>query len=205
MSIGNGVLWRSSVFLDPTATHLRRLALVSSWNDDRHFAECRAWQSLGEICVYERPMQLVVAVIGQSRDGKRHGPWTKAYRHPVNRGIRFRRKSGTEGFKASWEQIWRENYDDIGTDEWYQQMIKDGVIQDYFFKIDIPVPESKARKDIVNLAASALSKVYGTDKLPPKQLSTCDWPTPCWFRNNCHCLDQEPSGRFGFVRIDQAG
>jgi hypothetical protein len=202
ISIGGGVLWRSSVLLDPTGTYLRRLALVSNWNDDRHFAECRTWQSLGEICTYSLPMQLVVAVIGSSRDGKRHGPWTKAYRHPVNRGIRFRNKSNPEtGFKQSWTKIWREDFDDIETETWFQQMVKDGVIADYFFKIDIPVPEAKARKGIVDLAAERLDEIYSANELPPKQLSTCDHPVPCCHRGHCHKGDP-PSGRYGFVKID---
>ncbi len=202
VSLGNGTIWRSSALLDPSGTHLRRLALVSSWNNDRQLSETRGWQALGEVCVYSLPMQLVIAVIGSSRNGKRSSPWTRAFRHPVNKGIRFRRKGNPkEGFKSSWQEIWREDYSDISTDSWYSQMIKDGIIQDYLFKLDIQIPEREARKKIVDLAERQLENLYRMKELPPQQFSTCDWPIPCLFRNNCHS-GVEPSGRYGFVRID---
>ena len=203
--LGDGPIWRSAAMLDPSGTYLRRIALVSNWGDDRHWGECRGWFSMGEIVAYSLPMQLVVAVIGQSRSGKRHSPFTRAYRHPVNKGIRFRRKGGQgEGFKSSWQQIWREDFDEISTESWLQSMLTDLVLEDHLFKIDIPLPTKEAQKRIRDLAAKKLDEIENADILPDQQFSTCDWPQVCHFRSNCHS-GVEPSGRFGFVKIDQIG
>ena len=201
--LGDGPTWRSAAYLSPAGDYLRRLAIVSSWNDDRHFAECRGWFSMGEICAYSMPMQMVVAVVGPSRSGKRHSPFTRAYRHPVNKGIRFRRKGGQgEGFKSSWVQIWREDFDEISTESWLQSMITDAVLPDHLFKIDIPLPTQEVQRKFRDLAAKKLEEIETANILPDQQLSTCDHPHPCVFRNPCHS-GAEPSGRFGFVRVDQ--
>src|ERR1700677_1053693 len=39
VQIGEGPIWRSAAFLSPSGTSLRRVVLVTGWNDDRHFSE----------------------------------------------------------------------------------------------------------------------------------------------------------------------
>lgn len=201
--LGDGTTWHSAAYLSPSGDYLRRIALVSNWGEDRHFQECRAWFSLGEMAAYNLPMQLVVAVIGQSRSGKRHSPFTRAYRHPVNKGVRFRRKGGQgEGFKSSWIQIWREDFDEISTESWLQSMLTDSVLQDHLFKIDIPLPTKEAQRKIRDLANKKLDEIENANILPDQQFSTCDFPVACVFRNNCHA-NQPPSGKSGFVPVNQ--
>jgi len=179
--------WRSSCFLSPDGSHLRRIVLVTSWSDDRHYSECRSWFSLGEVCAYGLPMQQVVIVLGQNRNGKRHSPWAKGLRHPANKKLRFRKKNDvSEGFKNTWLQVWREDFDDISTHDWLQAMLADGVLQDVCFNVDIPVPEKSARQAILDMAARKLEKVQNLDSLPDPQLTGCDWPRPCIFRVPCH-------------------
>ena len=81
-------------------------------------------------------------------------------------------------------------------------MHEDGVLADSCFVVDIPVPDQPARDKIVELASKRLEQIYKLKALPPQQLSTCDWPSPCLFRSNCH-RDEQPSGRYGFVQIEQ--
>jgi hypothetical protein len=202
VDLGKGPLWHSGAFLAPSGNFLRRVALVSSWNDDRHFSECRAWSSLGEVCAYSLPMQLVVAVIGQNKGGKRHSYWTRGLRHPANKTLRFRKKNdlGTP-FKSTYLETWREDHDEITTKEWLEGMLQDGVLTDVLLKVDIPVPTAEARQRIVDLATRRLEEIQNLDKLPEQQLSTCDWPKVCAHRNHCHA-GEEPSGRYGFVRVD---
>jgi hypothetical protein len=146
-------------------------------------------------------MQMAVCVIGQRRDGRNHGYWTRAFQHPVSKQIRFRRKHNpSEGFKSSWEQIWREDYDTISTVTWLESMLSDGVLSDVCFVIDLPVPEPKARQSIVDLAVRRLEQIWTTKELPEPNLSTCFWPTRCPFVSPCHS-GQMPSGRFGFAQI----
>jgi hypothetical protein len=151
------------------------------------------------------PMKIAVVLVGSHREGRYHSHWGKAVLHPVSKKLRFRRKSGKgEGFKESWVPIWREDRDEISTQTWLQSMLDDGILQDSMFVVDLPVPESKARKEIVQLAMKRLDQINSSETLPPQQLSTCFWPVPCIFRSPCLKGD-EPSGRYGFVRVDQIG
>ena len=201
--LGDGPTWSSAAYLDPSGTHLRRIAIVSNWGDDRHFGECRGWFSMGEMVAYNLPMQLVVAVIGQSRSGKRHSPFTKGLLHPVNKRLRFKKKADKDTpFKASWLPVWREDHDEISTESWLQSMLTDLVLEDHLFKVDIPLPTKEAQRKIRDLAAKKLEEIETADILPDQQMSTCDHPYPCLFRNNCHS-GNAPSGKYGFVRVDQ--
>lgn len=201
--LGDGPTWHSAAFLAPDGSHLRRVCLVSGWSDDRHFSEARSWFSLGEVCAYNLPMKQAVVVLGAHRDGKRHGHWSKAVLHPVNKKLRFRKRTEiSSGFKDSWVPIFREDRDEILTSTWLQSMLDDGVLQDSLFTVDIPVPNKEARQRILDLTSRKLERVLKMKALPEQNLSTCDFPVPCSFRSNCH-KNEEPSGRFGFVRIDQ--
>lgn len=193
-------LWKPSCYLSPDGLHLRRIVLVSSWNDNRHYSECRSWQSLGAVCAYGLPMQMVIVVLGQNRSGKRHSPWTKGLRHPVNKKLRFRKKNDvSEGFKSTWLPVWREDFDDISTHDWLQAMLDDGVLQDVCFPVDIPVPEKAARQRILDMAARKLEKIQNLDSLPDPQLTGCDWPVPCLFRTPCHAGREPQKGIFKIV------
>ncbi len=202
--IGNdGPVWRSGAYLAPSGTHLRRVVLVSNWNNDRHYSQCRSWESLGEVCVYGVPMKMAVVVLGQNRGGKRHSPWAKGLRHPGNRKLRFRKKnSKSEPFKSSWTEVWREDYDDISTHDWLQAMLEDGVLQDVCFNVDLAVPEKNARQRIMDLAARKLERLEGMKELPEMQLTGCDWPRPCIFRGPCH-KGEEPTKRFYLTKINE--
>jgi len=199
--LGDGPTWRPASLVDPTGTYLRRIALVSNWGDDRHFGECRGWFGMGEICALEMPMQLVVAIVGQSRGGKRHSPFSKGLLHPVNKRLKFRKKNNPhEPFKASWNMVWREDHDEISTSSWLESMTSDLVLQDHLFKIDIPLPTKEVQKRIRDLAAKKLDEIESANILPDQQLSTCDHPYPCLFRNPCHA-SKEPSQKYGFVPV----
>ena len=199
--LASGITWRSKAYLSPDGSHLRRIAFVSSWSDDRHYSEARGWRSLAEICVYGLPMQQVVCVVGQSRSGKRHSWWTHGLRHPENKKLRFRKRNQIEEpFKATWREVWREDFDDITTQEWLQAMLEDDVLKDCCFNVSVPVPEKTARQQIVDLAARKLEIIGKMEAKPDQNLSTCDWPTPCPFRTPCH-RQESPSKKYGLVQI----
>ena len=189
--------WRPSCFLSPDGTHLRRIVLVSNWNDDRHYAEARSWLSLGEVCAYGLPMQQVVVVLGQTRNGKRHSAWTKGLLHPRNKQLRFRKKHDvSQPFKDSWQPVWREDFDDISTHEWLEAMLQDGVLQDLCFRVDIPVPEKAARQQVLDMAARKLDRLAALEDLPDSQFTGCNWPRPCVFRMPCHAGREPQKGSF---------
>ena len=196
--------WRSGCFISPDGAKLRRLTLVTSWDDNRHYATCRSWECLGEVCHFNLPLQMVVIVLGAHRDGRFHSYWSHGLRHPSgNKTIRFRRRNKIgEGFKETWREIWRQDFDDISTHDWLEGMLQDGVLQDLCRRVDIAVPSKEQRERIVDLAQRKLAIINATKELPMQNLSTCDWPSPCFLRSPCHAL-QEPSPAYGFVRIQQ--
>jgi hypothetical protein len=125
-------------------------------------------------------------------------------RHPANKKLRFRKKHDVAtGFKSSWLQVWREDYDDISTHDWLQAMLEDGVLQDVCFNVEISVPEKTARQHIIDLAARKLEKIQDLDSLPDQNLSTCDWPVACAFRSDCHAGRGPNKGMFKTANSEQ--
>ena len=142
-------------------------------------------------------MQMAVIVLGQSRGGKRHGPWARALRHPANKKLRFRKKHAvSEGFKNTWLDVWREDYDDISTQDWLQGMLNDGVLQDVCFMVEIPVPGEVARQKVLDMGTRKLETLENMKELPDPQLTGCDWPQPCAFRTPCHGGREPQKGVF---------
>src|SRR5512146_169108 len=86
-------VWTPGCLISPDNAFLRRFVLASSWSDDRRLGEVNSWRTMGDIAHYEMPMQLVVAVVGPVRDGKRHSYFSKGLLHPKNGKLRFRKKS----------------------------------------------------------------------------------------------------------------
>jgi hypothetical protein len=189
--------WEPSCFLSPDGLHLRRIVFASSWNDDRHYSVCRSWPSLGPVSYYKMPMQIAVVILGQHRGGKYFSSWSRGLLHPMNKKLRFRKKRDiAAGFKASWEEVWREDHAEISTEQWLQAMLEDGALADACFSVDIAVPEKPARDRIVDMAKRKLDRVAALTELPDPQLTGCDWPAPCIFRDPCHAGREPREGLF---------
>ena len=199
--------WTSGCYMSPKGDILRRIVLVSHWSDERHYSECRNWYTQGEIAAYKLPMQIIVAVLGPARNGRRHGPWTMGYRHPLNKQLRFRRRragSRSEGnvFNSSWEQVFREDHDEISREIWLQSMLTDDVLRDVLLRVDVPIPQASHLQRIRQMAARKLDLVDMMKQKPEANLSTCDYPIPCVFRNCCHVIpERDPSPKNGFVLL----
>lgn len=199
--------WTSECFLSPDGLNLRRIVLVSHWSDQRHYAECKSWYTLGEMVHYKLPMQMVVLVIGQERNGKRHTPWTQGFLHPQNHQLRFRKRSkgyreAGNVFNDKWEKIWREDHDEISGEKWLQAMLTDDILRDVCFKVDVPLPEELMCQKIRDMAARKLERLQNMKELPESQLTGCDWPIPCLFRRCCGSVpERKPSEKLGFVRL----
>lgn len=205
VDLPGGQTWHSGAFLSPGGSKLRRVAIASSWNDDKHYDFARSWFSLGESAVRGLPLQQATIILGAHREGRFYGAWSKAMMHPVSKQIKFRKKNDpATPFKASWKAVFREDYDNVSTETWMNAMLGDGVLQDVALNIEIPVPGRDVQDQIVDLAARRLDKIWRMKELPDPNLSTCFWPTRCEFIGPCHKGDS-PSGRYGFVRVDQIG
>jgi hypothetical protein len=198
-----GHLWHSGAFLDPSGDHLRRIALVSSWSDERHYSELRSWYSLGEVAAYRVPMKVVVLNVGQHRDGRRHGPFTKGFLHPQNFKLRFRKKQKVthETFSDRWEKVWREDRGEISTEEWLEAMLGDDILRDVCFVIDLPTPSPPHHLRIGDMAARKLDRLMTMTKRPEASMSVCDRPA-CSFKGCCWSEQQyEPGTKTGFVPV----
>jgi hypothetical protein len=195
-------VWTPDCYLSPDGNTLRRIVLVSNWSDSRHYSECRSWYSLGEMAHYELPMQLVVCIIGQQRNGRRSSPWTTGFLHPQNHVLRFRKKSRStsEVFNDKWEKVYREDHDEIPRETWLESMLRDDVLAEVAFRVDIPLPDRPHLLRIRQTTERKLDALYAMKEKPEIQYSTCDWPVPCVFKRCCHVLpEQEPSEKNGFV------
>ena len=196
--------WQSDCYLSPDGSTLRRVILVSHWNDERHYSECRSWYSLGEIAAYELPMQMAVFVIGQLRDGKRSSPWTTGFLHPSgNHVLRFRKKSKStsEVFSEKWQKIYREDHAEISREAWIESMLKDDVLPEVAFPIHLPVPPDLPLRRIRDMMKTKLERLNTLTVTPEASLSVCEWPVKCEFLKLCHTLpEREPQARYGFDR-----
>jgi hypothetical protein len=202
-----GHLWHSGAFLDPSGTYLRRLSLVSSWNDERHYSEMRSWYSLGEVAAYNLPMKVVVLVLGQHRDGRRHGPFSKGFLHPQNKKLRFRKRAAvtSEVFSDKWAKVWREERDEITTKTWLEAMLEDDILRDVCFVEDLPIPPKVQLERIRDMAARKLDRLAGMKAKPEASMSVCDRPA-CQFKGCCWSEKlYEPSGKSGFVLVQKIG
>lgn len=186
--------WEASAYLNPTGTRLRRFVLVDRWSDERAIAEEHDWRSL-ESAIYGIPMDLIVVVLGQNREGRRHGPLCKGWTHPVAKNLRFRKRDGT-GFDSNWKQEFRENAD-FSREEWLEAITEDGILTECVFVHEVPFSPYTA--EIRALAESKMD-AFAVRTLPAQQLSACfNVVHPCPFRTCCPYFEQ-PSVGAGFVR-----
>ena len=203
--------WTSAAYLSPDGSYLRRIALVSHWSDERQCGESRAWFTLGEIEAYRLPMQIAVLVLGQQRNGRRTGsPWCSGFLHPRNHELRFRKRSKgtrTDGnvFNDKWEKILREDHAEISRETWLESMLRDDVLPDVCFKVDVEIPTEKQLQRIREMRDRKLEKIAALTEKPEANLSTCDFPVPCEFKRCCHAaVEREPSEKIGYLRIQAA-
>jgi hypothetical protein len=186
--------WYPESYLAPTG--LRRVVLVDHWSDKRAEAESFDWRSL-EAAIYGLPMTLVVVVLGASRDGRRHGPLSKGFIHPVSQQLRFRKRDQTD-FGATWGPLFRENFKGERED-WIEQLTEDRVLEECLILHEVPAPEHSDK--IRDLASSKLDRLAGTSELPEPQVSRCHDPLrKCPFNSTCPYF-RMPSEGNGFISI----
>lgn len=197
--------WNPDCFISPDGNYLRRVLVVSNWSDERHSSEFRSWHTLGNIAHLKLPMQLVVCIIGQMRDGLRpSSPWASGFQHPTNHQLRFRKKSRSQSevFSEKWEKIYREDHDEITREDWLEAMLKDDVLREVCFREDIPIPPTPHLQRVRDMASKKLERLYALKETPEANLSGCDWPVACPFRRLCHTLpEKEPEEKYGFIAL----
>jgi hypothetical protein len=197
-AIGNHT-WEASCLAQGKEGRLVRVVLVDHWGEDRLLAEARNWYTVGEVAVYDVPMDVHVIALGASRGGKRYSAWSKGLLHPRNRKVRFKKQANkAEGFKDSWIPVWREEHDQIDRRDWLKGMEDDDVIRDLTTKFSVQ-PLSPFRRmealDTIRRKADVLAQL---SKLPDPSYSACDWPRPCPFRSVCFAPVTTSPPQLGF-------
>jgi hypothetical protein len=193
VKLPDGSTWEPASFLSQSEGHLRRLVLCGRWDAYRMIQEEHDWRTL-EGAIYGVPVDLVVVVLGQERDGRRHGPLSCGWRHPVSKTLRFKKRGGDD-FGSSWERVWREQ-DHATREEWLDALVQDGLLPECVL---IHPVEVQNRDAILHLAEAKLSRIQQTKTAPEPQLSRCfDRFHLCPYRSCCP-RGLEPSPELGFL------
>ena len=180
--VGERSTWNSGAFLSQNERSLRYVALVDRWDAWTQMALENSWQIRGEISAYQVPMSVIVVPIGKLRKGRWSNPFTTAYRHPVAKVLRFKKRDG-EDFGSMWDRVLREQ-DKASREEWLDAMTDDGVLAESLHVHHVDVPENFSA--ILHLAESKLTRIAGTTEPPEPQYSQCfDKIHPCPFRSAC--------------------
>lgn len=189
----DGSPWVSGAFLSQDERSLRYVAIVDRWDAWMQTALENSWSVMGECAAYGVPMTIVIAEIAQLRKGRWSNPFTTAYRHPVAKTLRFRKRDGDD-FGGAWERVWRER-DKATREQWLDAMAEDGVLAEsiHVHQADIP-----STRELTALAGSKLRRIARTAPPPEPQFSQCfDRIHPCPFRACCP-RGVEPSEEIGF-------
>ena len=193
--------WRSACY-DAGDGAVRRVVLVDRWSDDRKAQEARSWRTIGEACALRKPILLTAVTIGGSKDGRRSSPWTRCYQHPKSRQYRFKRKTSTEDFGATWKPIWRE---DAGfpTADWLTRMKKDGCMADVVDTLTVPMPTRRDAyvQEMMRHAGDMQRWHERLGETPPMRLAGCYGWSPCVFLNVCHGSAAPSPEAYNFVRL----
>ena len=184
-------------------SRLLRLGLVDHFADERSLSESRSWFSVGEVAVFDLPMDIYLVSLGASRGGKRHSAWTKGLLHPRNRKLRFKKQiQKIQGFKESWLPIWREDHAEISRETWLNTMQEDGALQDLVMTVKVEPFAKEKREEILGYIQRKAETLAGLRHLPDPNYSACDWPRPCFFRTVCFAPFRITPAELGFPRRD---
>ena len=193
--VGERSTWNSGAFLSQNERSLRYVALVDRWDAWTQMALENSWQIRGECAAYQVPMDVIVVPIGKLRKGRWSNPFTTAYRHPVAKVLRFKKRDG-EDFGSTWDRVLREQ-DKASREEWLDAMTDDGVLAESLHVHHVDVPENFSV--ILHLIESKLTRIAQTTEPPEPQFSQCfDRIHPCPFRSACP-RGLEPSPELGFL------
>ena len=195
ISLPDRTPWTSGAFLNGSETHLRRVVLVDRWDSWAQLALERSWDVAGECSVYGVGMDCVIVELGSLRKGRWSNPFTRAYRHPVAKTLRFKKRDGDD-FGSTWIKVEREN-DKASREDWLDAMGDDGVLAESIHVLSMEAPQRGSA--IIALAQSKLERIRAAGEPPEENLSMCyDRIHPCPFRACCP-RGLEPGPETGFV------
>ncbi len=205
---GETLAWRPSAWMDDAGT-LHRWITIDQWDDEALAREAHGWAVIGDMVMLDAPMQLHIVEIGQQRNGRRHSPWARCYRHPIIAGMcRFQRPDGKGGWRKlsgdKWKPLWYADQTKPDAGAWCDLMDADHVTQSLLHHASIAQPDdrqaSRIRAEIsqvvreIDKALAAHAGSAGGMEVPMAR-SACD-PIggPCPWQVGCFGEDHRIEG-----------
>jgi hypothetical protein len=214
--------WRTSAWADDTGT-LHRWITVDQWDDEALAREAHGWPVIGDMVMADAPLQLHVIEIGQQRNGRRHSPWARCYRHPVIAGMcRFQRPDGKGGWRKlsgdKWSALWYADQTKPDPAAWCDLMDADHVTPSLLHHVSIAQPASsqasRIRTEILQVSqeiGTALAEhgrtLAGGMEVPMARAACDPVGGPCAWQVSCLGEDHTPAGiaESGLYQIRAAG
>jgi hypothetical protein len=190
--------WSPLSWSDESGT-LHRWITVDAYDSAVLSREAHSWAVFGDIVTLDAPLTLHVISIGQQRNGRRHSPWARAYKHPViAHRYKFQRKNsrghGTS-LSEQWIPIWYADQPQPDPVTWVDLMDSDGITPTLLHHIPIAQPSEAVRRDTLdqlNSLATRMSRLASEHPGPsdfvqePMSRSACDSLIPCPHQELCY-------------------
>lgn len=165
--------WKSNLF-ERRSGDLHRLILASHMDDGSLRSYAHSWGTIGELAVLERPIALLIVIVGAQRGGRRHSAWSKGFLHPIQKVLRFQQRKKADGFTQGWKECWREQTE-IKAQTWLDRMRMDEVLPDLITvrRVQYRAEDERmkqARRDMLAL----IPRMEAVTAEEPMRRSSCD-------------------------------
>jgi hypothetical protein len=138
--------WLPLSWLDDSGT-LHRWLTCDHWTEEVLAREAHSWHVIGDMVMLDAPMMLHAIEIGQQRNGRRHSPWARCYKHPLAAGgCRFQRPDGAGGWRPlsgkGWKPLWYVDQTKPDPEAWVDLMDADHVTPSLLHHTTIAQPSA---------------------------------------------------------------
>jgi hypothetical protein len=197
---------------------LHRWITIDKFDDDVLAREAHGWYVFGDIALIDAPLTLHVIDIGQTRSGRRHSPWVRAFKHPIiahrYKFIRKNKYGNHTTLSDQWIPLWYTDQPNPDPQMWVDLMDSDGITPTLIHHIAIAQPSSAVRKDTLrqlcvltkemDRIARRLPRVADGMTLPMAR-GACDGLIPCPWQDACYReRPAEGIGDLGLYQIKTA-
>jgi len=170
---------------------LARWVVTDRWDEAALTRELHSWWTMGDVAVARRPMRLRVVELGQSRQGRHTGAWSRAWRHPGLRHLPLRFRLATGKPPKDWKPVWLADLSDVDAADWAEQAWREGATRDLLHEVEVRVPSDATCEDTVRqmvAVAGEMVALAGADwREQPMSRGACDGPfVPCPFAAACY-------------------
>ncbi len=202
--------WLPLAWQDDSGT-LHRWITCDAWDEEVLAREAHSWHVVGDMAMLDAPLMLHAIEIGQQRQGRRHSPWARCYRHPVIAGMhRFQRPDGKGGWRKlsgeKWTPVWYADQAKPDPDAWCDLMDADHVTPSLLHHQSIAALDDRAASRVraeISQVAGEIGRAIGDSVTPlevPMARGACD-PVggPCPWQSVC--LPCDPLVRIGEIGL----